>query len=171
MVFNCLKHYKQSASEIIPGVWVGNYKAAHDRDFIEKNDISVVVNCTRSIDFAQSIPIEKYRVPVDDSRLEKDFVLMEKHFDTVLPLLVKKYKVEKKNILIHCKKGKQRSCIVLAAFLQMLILVYKEEYTYISQNKESIDDIKKFINSKRPQAFMFGLRINFRKSYERYFRF
>lgn len=98
---------------------------------------------------------------------------MEKYLKIILPMLVKKY-IDKKNILIHCQAGKQRSAIVVAALLKQLL----------DKNHISIDSVPKNISkqqqykliydyllSKRSQVFTYGLRINFDPTYRRFFNF
>jgi hypothetical protein len=113
-----------SVDEIIPGLWLGNYKAALDIDFLKQNKIDLIINCTPNIPFInneKSLNIETYRIPVNDSLLERDFILMEKYFKIAIPMLLQKYTIENKKILIHCHMGKQRSAILTAALLKVLI--------------------------------------------------
>lgn len=114
---------------------------------------------------------------------------MEQYFSTVLPFLLKKLLTEHKNILIHCYAGKQRSAILCAALL--FVLVDNDIMTFKSKNNESssfiggssqshniinINDksklMKKIIQymlEKRPCVFTYGFRVNFKKSIERFF--
>jgi protein tyrosine/serine phosphatase len=169
-----------SVDEIIPRLWLGNYKAAIDKDFLKTNNIDFILNCTPNMPLYNQIyspseinNIETYRIPVNDSLLERDFILMEKYFKIVVPLLVKKYTLQKRRILIHCHAGKQRSAIVVAALLKVLL-----DHDYIkidqipkteSQNKQ-LDYIYNFILSKRSKVFTYGLRINFEPTYRRFFK-
>lgn len=169
-----------SVDEIIPGIWLGNYKAAIDRDFLKKNKINFILNCTPNMPLYNQIytpseldNIETYRIPVNDSLLERDFILMEKYFKIVIPLLVKKYTLEKRRILIHCHAGKQRSAIVVAALLKVLL---DHDYIRVDQipkntsASQQLNNIYKFLLSKRSQVFTYGLRINFEPTYRRFFR-
>ena len=93
---------------------------------------------------------------------------MEEYFRIVLPFLLQKYTVEKKRILIHCFAGKQRSAIVVAAFLKVLSdknLINLPE----NVNQQQFESIRNFMLSKRPQVFTYGYRVNFQKTFERYF--
>jgi len=169
-----------SVDEIIPRLWLGNYKAAIDKDFLKTNNIDFILNCTPNMPLYNQIyspseinNIETYRIPVNDSLLERDFILMEKYFKIVVPLLVKKYTLQKRRILIYCHAGKQRSAIVVAALLKVLL-----DHDYIkidqipkteSQNKQ-LDYIYNFILSKRSKVFTYGLRINFEPTYRRFFK-
>lgn len=168
-----------SVDQIIPRLWLGNYKAALNLDFISKHNINYIVNCTPDIPFINNIYnipninyIETFRIPVYDSLLEKDILLMEQYFKIIIPLLLRKYTIEKKNILIHCHVGKQRSAIVVAALLKVLL-----DYNYIkidqipnTKNKHNqFNYIYNYMLQKRPKVFSYGLRINFEKSFKRYF--
>jgi len=163
--------WSENAHKIIPGIWVGNYKSALDKTFLTENNIQVVVNCTPEYPFISSKHIEKLRVPVRDSMLEKDFLLMEYYFKLIIPYLVKKYK-SNINILIHCHAGKQRSCILMAALLKTLLdtkcFVIKSIPSSLTP-KAQFFQIVQYIVNKRPQAFTYGFKINFRSTYERYF--
>ena len=126
-MFGFLNIFKgEDATEIIPNLWLGNYKAALDANFLSSKKINLIINCTKNLPFYYQVEsctqlcIETYRIPVNDNHLEIDFITMEKYLKIVIPLLVKKYVDEKKNILIHCRAGKQRSAIVVAAFLKVL---------------------------------------------------
>jgi hypothetical protein len=172
-----------SVDEIIPGIWLGNYKSAIDIDFLKKNDINFILNCTPNMPLYNQIytpleignigKIETYRIPVNDSLLERDFILMEKYFKIVIPLLVRKYTVEKQRILIHCHAGKQRSAIVVTALLKVLL---DHNYIKIDQIPKNttqttqLNNIYKFLLEKRSQVFTYGLRINFEPTYRRFFK-
>lgn len=164
-----------SVDQIIPRLWLGNYKAALDFDFLSKNKINLVINCTPNIPFVSNsnvIGIETFRIPVYDSLLEKDIILMEQYFKIIIPLLLRKYTIEKKNILIHCHAGKQRSAIVTAALLKVLV---DNNYINIIDIPKQHNKIKQFnyiynyMLSKRPKVFSYGFRVNFEKTYFRYF--
>lgn len=168
-----------NANEILPGLWLGNYHSALDPEFIKKNNINMIINCTKTIPFIQEtiqsvdlLHLETYRIPVNDSLLQQDFILMEKYFRIVVPLLLRKWTIEKKNILIHCHAGKQRSAIVTAALLKVLI---DNNYINLTEIPKGIDQQKQFeyicnyLLLKRPNVFTYGFRINFQSSFKRYF--
>lgn len=170
-----------SVNEIIPGLWLGNYKAALDIDFLKENKIDLIINCTPSLPFANemyskkelgNLKLETYRIPVNDSLLERDFILMEKYFKIVIPMLLRKYIIENKRILIHCHMGKQRSAILTAALLKVLVdknyITLHEIPNY--RNVKQFEYICNYLLSKRPQVFTYGLRINFEPTYKRFFK-
>lgn len=187
IIYNVLSP-KSNANIIIDNdtsgkLWLGNYKAALDLDFLVENDISVVINCSPDIPFIYEILdtdslcqkdqnhcklkfLETFRIPVFDSLLPNDIALMEQYFSTVLPYILTRLSL-KQNVLVHCWAGRQRSAIVVAAIL--FILKGYDENPKI--NSKSMKDIIKFIQKQRPEVFSYGLRINFKKSFEKFFGF
>ena len=179
---------QNEVDEILPNLWLGDYTAALDTDFLLNNNIDYIVNCTQTIPFIhdtidpsevskselkQITQIDTFRIPVNDSLLEKDFIIMEQYFKIILPLLLRKYTIEKKKILIHCHAGKQRSAIAMAAFLKILNDNKYINLTSIPQNniEKSLqfEEICNYLLTKRPQVFTYGYRVNFSKTFKRYF--
>lgn len=154
-----------NANEILPGLWVGNYKSAHDTQFLKANNISVIVNCTKDIPFIDEFSFSCYRVPVDDSLLHEDIDKMTTLLPEVLNFLIYTYKKNNRNVLIHCYAGVQRSAIVAVSFICLLKM---KEHQYKSKNKIANESISLVIE-KRPQAFFGGRHINFQKSLKEYF--
>lgn len=149
----------EMCSKIIPGLWIGNYKCAKNKEFFEKNKIKAVLNCTEDLPntFACTKDVEYMRIPVDDSLKEKDFKKMLDYFPVIVEFLYKHVVIEKHNVLVHCWAGRQRSVISVAAFLV--------KYFNLTPSKAI-----KFLISKRPEAFHFGKSINFDSSLSKYYR-
>ena len=164
-------------------LWLGNYKAALDPLFYNKNNISVVINCSKDIPYIFDIIspekfniklLECFRIPVDDSLQEIDFLIMEKYFHIILPSIISKLISENKNILIHCHAGAQRSVAMLTALLYILIdknLINFEQLPIqnIDDKPQLMRNIIQYIIQKRPRAYRYGLSINFKSSLENYF--
>jgi len=164
-------------------LWLGNYKAALDSQFIIDNNISVIVNCSVDIPYIYDIKelnindlsiskLETFRIPVNDSLLDHDIYIMEQYYHTVIPFIIKKLLNEHKNVLVHCHAGAQRSASVVAAVLYVLIdnkiMSFNEIDSNLSKEK-LMKSIFEYILSKRPRAFSYGLRVNFKKSLEMFF--
>lgn len=147
-----------NVNNIADRLWLGNSLSPFDTDFIKANNINVIVNCTPDLPFGDLDGIKTFRISVYDSLLEKDMILMEQYFHILLPQLHNLYSNPTTNILIFCRMGKQRSAIVMAALLKTLQLALPDNQS-----------VFQYIISKRPQAFTHGLRINFKKAYDRYF--
>lgn len=195
-----------TVDKIISRLWLGDYRSALDIDFLLKNKINLIINCTSNTKFFYETTdlnllnsntatklrkIETYRIPVNDSLLEADFLRMEKYFKIVIPLLLRKYTIENKNILVHCYAGKQRSAIVVAALLKVLSdnnyisvipsvippvipsvipSVKKSNLSKYTRNIQQYQNICNYIISKRYQAFTYGYRVNFEQTFLRYFK-
>jgi len=125
-------------------------------EFIRKNNITVVFNCTKDYPFAPQIPTQ-YRVPVDDNLAPQEIANMGRWAPEIIYKLVREYN-QGHTILVHCHAGMQRSAAVVAMFL-------------IAMKKMSGGSAITFIRTQRPIAFFTG--VNFRAaidSFERQFR-
>ncbi len=136
-----------NANEIIPRLWLGNVKASMDEDFIRKNNINVVFNCTKNLPFSPMIEI-KYRIPVDDNLEEQEIRNMELWSGEIAYKIISEY-IGGKTILVHCMAGMQRSAASIAFFL-------------IGFFKMRALDSMRFIKEKRMVAFY--PRANFGRS-------
>lgn len=177
----------ENAHEIIPeskksgSLWLGNYKSALDPVFLKDNNISVIINCSVDLPYIYDIldtnnhglnKLETFRIPVYDSLLDHDIYIMEQYYHTVLPFILKKLLTEHKNVLVHCHAGAQRSASVVAAILFILVDNDIMNFDKISNSKNKnklMQNIIKYILSKRSRAFSYGFRVNFKKSLENFF--
>jgi len=162
-------------------IWLGNYKSALDPLFLKEHEISVIINCTADLPYIYDVidPIEHglqrletFRIPVYDSLLDHDIYIMEEYLHVVLPFILKKCLSEHKNILIHCHAGAQRSAVVVAAVLFVLIDNNIMTFDKIPNKKDKsklMKHIIKYILDKRPRAFSYGFRVNFKTSLESFF--
>ena len=140
------------ADEIIPGIWLGSYKAASNPQWLANNRIGCVFNCTKDIAFHPTTPV-KYRVPVDDNLKDEEIRNLELWSYEIVFKLLKEYK-KGKPILVHCAAGMQRSAACMAMFLITL------------KHMKPIEAIT-YIRSKRPIAFRPA--VNFRKAIDSFY--
>ena len=154
--FRNKKYYKRkSYDEIIPNLYIGNIDSANNLSFLKDKKIKVIINCSKQIpNFFESqkeqLNLEYYRLPVDDSLLDEDI----KDMEILLPKfvnIINNALLENKPVLVHCYAGRQRSACLIAAYL-----IYKYKY--------SLDEVYKFILSKREEAFHYGKSFNFNRS-------
>jgi len=137
----------EDATEILPNLWLGNFRASTDEEFIKKKGIQVVFNCTKILQFCPLIPI-KYRVPVDDNLEEEEIRNMELWSSEIAYKIMSEYK-SGKAVLVHCMAGMQRS----AASVAFLLIIFL--------NMRALDAMR-MIKEKRPIAFY--PRANFGRS-------
>ena len=166
-------------------LWLGNSRAALDFNFLKKNNISVIVNCTDEIPFIYNIMniksisphlhIESTRIPIYDSPLYKDNHKLYISLKDVLRFIKTKFFKEHKNILIHCAAGMSRSASVMAAFLfknmkdnQLNNKISDKTLNKLSDN-EIMNNIIQYIIKKRSCAFYYGTKLNFKDALNSYF--
>jgi len=136
-----------NANLIIPRLWLGNKGASMDPEFLKKNNITVVFNCTKDLPFHSSI-IKRYRVPVDDNLEPVEINNMRVWAPEIVYKVLREYRAGH-TILVHCFAGMQRSAAVVAMTLIVL-------------TKKSPDEIMAKIRELRPIAFFPAA--NFEKS-------
>jgi hypothetical protein len=129
---------EEDAHEIIPNLWLGNAKASMNEDFIGRNNIQIVFNCTKNLPFSPIIPT-KYRIPVDDNLEEVEIRNMELWSVEIAFKIMTEY-AKGTGVLVHCAAGMQRS----AASVAFLLIALKHMRAL---------DAMSFIKSKRKIAF------------------
>ena len=144
------------ADEIVPGLWLGSYKAANQHWLGEKG-VKAVFNCTKDIPFVHTIQ-RKYRVPVDDNLQAEEIRNLEHWSYEIVYKITREYQTGIP-ILVHCAAGMQRSAACVAMFL-------------MATRNMTPDQAMEYIQERRPVAFRpsanFGPAIEgFYKSYQR----
>lgn len=129
----------ENAHEIIPNIWLGNKEAANDHAFLKKNNIEVVFNCTKDLPhYHESNKKIKYiRLAVNDSLMNKDYMIMTDALIVLVPIL-ENYVKNKKPVLIHCFAGMQRSACLLCAYLIKTMKMKLHEAIFFIQLKRNI---------------------------------
>lgn len=142
----------KDADLIIKGLWLGNEDSAKSQSFLKKNNITVIINATMGVPHKfQRNGIKYVRVPVEDSLKVSDINKLTAYLPYVVQTVRKYHKTQRKNVLVHCHAGMQRSAAIVASYLM-------QYYGY-----EPTKAIK-YVISKRSIAFLHGESINFEKS-------
>lgn len=158
--------------QVIPNLFIGSVEASTDFDFIQKQNISIIINCSKDIDnkfslnllkpieyapqivqdwlFDNSFYIKYYRVGVDDNGKPEEIDNFYKLVKELLPIIEIEYN-KGKCILVHCLAGNQRSAAFVCAFL-------------MHAKKFTLDEAILFLLEKKPNVFFFGNQINFKKA-------
>jgi len=132
------------ANEVYPRIYVGNYKASQNAEWIRAKNITVIVNSTKDLRFLDdvNIPVKyRYRVPVDDNLEDDEIQNLAQWAPEAVYRIIQHWKCGE-TILIHCAAGMQRSAAIAAMVVYVL-----EGYTHPA---ETIQHIKR----KRPIAFL-----------------
>jgi protein-tyrosine phosphatase len=132
-----MKKFEYDVNEIIPNLWLGNYKSAINKQFLDNYKITNVVTIMDNF-------YNKYRygnitymtIPV------KDKFVCNKNINDIFELsssFIKKCLDNNEKVLVHCARGHHRSAALVVAFL----IKYKDA-----------DFIKciEYINQLRPYA-------------------
>lgn len=140
-IYNTICDFKliPNQNEIEKNLWLGDYRSSSDKEFLKTQNIRLVVNLSKNLNFIDLDNIEKYRVPIHDNRSHESDVGMITHF----PDIYKKidyYLSNNMGVLVHCRAGMQRSATIIALYL-------------MKKRKLDFENAKKFIRSKRCIAF------------------
>lgn len=146
------------AVKILPNIYLGDGRASSSDSFFAKAGIRAVLNMTPNIPntFCSDDRIEYLRIPVYDTHGKRDFNRMYQYLPVITEFMYKTSVLERKNLLVHCALGRQRSCAAIVAYL---IKFYK--MTPI----EAMD----FIISRKPDSFHWGKSANFAKSLNKWY--
>lgn len=148
-----IRQHTNNADQIVPRLWLGNFHSSQDTHFIRKNNINVIINCTKDLPFTSISGIYKYRVPVHDNLQTEEIITMSKWIGKILPIISEHYQLGR-TILIHCAAGMQRSAIIVLCFLC---------------SQYGVDPKMAFIKMKNIRPIVFSPYMNFGLSFRLYF--
>jgi len=103
------------AHEIVPGIWLGNSKAAANSKWLKQKNIHVVFNATKDLPFSPVVK-RQYRIPVDDNLQPEEIRNMTLWSHEAVYKLLKEHN-DGNTVLVHCAAGMQRSAAIVAMFL------------------------------------------------------
>jgi len=132
-----------TASEIYPGLWLGDINSALNIDFLRDKGITCIINCTASLPFSQSKQIKhRYRVSVRDNLQIDQIYRMYSLLDKAVKIIMNHLPNEK--ILVHCHAGRQRSVSVLVAFFMKCANISKEDALECIRSKRAVAGYPQF---------------------------
>ena len=112
---------QNDADNIVPFLWLGNFKAATDASFLRNNNIRFVLNCTRQrspLRLYDDLGIQSFQFFLDDSddqrnndTLVREALLVQQYID--------EYISKGMNVLVHCHAGMQCSATMVAVYLMV----------------------------------------------------
>ena len=146
------------AVKVLPNVWLGDHRAAQNESFFQNENITAVLNATPNVPnlFKNNDSIEYMRIPVYDSFEKRDCNKMYQYFPVITEYIYKSTVIEKKNILVNCYAGRQRSAACIASYL-------------IKYYSMTPIQAMEFLLKKKPDAFHWGKSVNFAKSLNKWY--
>ena len=106
-------------NKIMSKIYLGNIQASKDKEIFKERNFKAVLNCSKDIPntFRSDESIEYMRIPIDDSLKEVDFIKAYEFMPAAVEFIYKHAVLQKHNVFIHCYAGRQRSVIMIAAYL------------------------------------------------------
>ena len=126
-------------NRITGNLYIGNFESPHDKDFLEDNNIKLIVNCTKTYNYKLPSNIQKIRLNITDVNTPENNIIIANNIDKILEI-INIYLKSEEGVLVHCHMGQQRSAAVIACYL----MKYK---------KLSLKDAINKVKSKRRMAF------------------
>lgn len=141
---------------IVPNLYLGNFKMGSNVDFLNKNNIKGIVNCTKDI------PIDKYfddkdklRISVTDSKDTDNINLFKENIIHSIEFIDSCLE-ENKPVYVHCYYGLMRSATVVAAYLMkkykipkdLAIILVKEQRPRALSSFYNFNEILDYVENK-----------------------
>lgn len=131
-------------SKIINGLYISDMNITTET--IRTYRIGGILNCTP--DVPSRTDVETIRIPVEDSLHMTAQTRMCAYFPVMTAFIHKVRELDKKNVLVHCIQGKQRSATAIVAYLM--------KYYNLT-----LDKAVQIVVRKHPIAFNGGRSIHF----------
>jgi protein-tyrosine phosphatase len=124
--------YEHDVTEIVPNLWLGNYKAAYDYSFLSKYKINIIITIRETFDNTRKYPNIKY-LTLGVKDVDVCNINLIPIFENITTFIYNSLKSGNR-ILIHCKRGHHRSATIIAAYLiKYLHYDYNSAIKYIKQ--------------------------------------
>lgn len=128
-------------NEIIPNLYLGNIKCSTDINFLIKNNIQTIVNCTLDEPFHDYFNDKtKFRLNINDSKDIDNINIFKKQILDAINII--DFSINNNQpVYVHCYWGLMRSATVVSGYL-------------MKKYKMSKDDAINIIKEKRPLALL-----------------
>jgi len=126
--------------KIDENLYLGNcILVINNNDFIKKNNIKAILNCTNEIPFPDNFDkMDTMRINIEDSREDYNLKKIEEEIIKGVDF-INKYTEKNENVYVHCFWGLMRSATVVS-----LYLMKKYNISFIESNK--------IVNNIRPYS-------------------
>ena len=121
-------------AEIISGLWIGNVDMMYNKQFLQGNQITLVINCTHNFKFTDLPNIQNVRIPLSDN-LMNNIDQLRIHKDKILTFIDSS--LEQHNILLCCYDGITNSPFIVSLYLLKYGDITKDKIKRIIQSKST----------------------------------
>jgi len=140
-------------NKVLDNLYIGNYQSPTNIEFLKKQNIKLIINCTKTYNYPVTSDINLLRLNITDFNSPENNIIIASNIDKILEI-ISIYLESNEGVLVHCHMGQQRSAMLVACYLM--------KYKKMTLNK-SIELIK----SNRKLAFLPDATfIDFLKYYE-----
>ncbi|XP_032895080.1 dual specificity protein phosphatase 8-like isoform X2 [Amblyraja radiata] len=131
----CLPVANIGPTRILPHLYLGSQKDVLNKDLMEQNGITYVLNASNSCPKPDFISESHFmRIPVNDNYCEKLLPWLDESVD-----FIDKAKVSNCRVLVHCLAGISRSATVAIAYIMKTMgLASDDAYRFIKDRRPSI---------------------------------
>ncbi len=121
--------------EVIPGLFLGNYKAASNEKLLSENKIEVIFNLVESLENRFPDNIVYHNFKISDS---SNFTLDERVSEINVHL--HNYLSNNRRVLVHCRQGISRSPSVIIAFLiKFKDFSFEQAFSFVRSKAKNIE--------------------------------
>lgn len=129
-------------NQILEHLYLTDYYNAKSKDNINSFNIKFVVNCTYECENVFDKEIDYFKLFIDDNEMENIYIYFDKVAD-----LIHKYRLEGKNVLVHCLMGISRSSSIIIAYLiKYHNMNFEEAYNFVKSKRNIVNPNKGFRN-------------------------
>jgi len=130
----------QYANEIIPNLWLGCRNSPLERENLRKNNIKLIINCSKDLDYPVDSDIQTIRLAINDINTEESNNILKQDIETIV-YIMNTYLNNNIGVLVHCYAGMQRSATVVICYL-------------IKYKHMTVSSAKELMKSKRSIVFL-----------------
>lgn len=108
--------HHSGATEILPGLWLGDITSANDKTFLNDKHIQLMMNCSNDPKFPNNSLIKiKHYLTLSDQYETSEYINVCRQIDECCVLI--KDQIDVYNILIYCQTGNHHAPLVVMGYL------------------------------------------------------
>jgi len=105
-----------SATEILPGLWLGDTSAAYNDCFLKDKQIQLIINCSNEKKYPNNPSIKiRYRIQFAKTYTSDECFYICQTIDEYCNLI--KNNINSYNILVYCSSGNKYAPIIIISYL------------------------------------------------------